>query len=134
MSTSATVRNEKELLKKFKQLETVAQAHALSSAVHAGALPIQNEIVYRAPRLTGTYARDWHFEITRAETSYATGEIGNNTPYGPRLEFGFSGKDALGRTINQPAKPHVRPAFDQKRKEAIAEMSNALKAILEQIV
>jgi hypothetical protein len=31
--------------------------------------------------------------------------------YSARLEFGFVGKDALGRTYNQPADPYLYPAM-----------------------
>jgi hypothetical protein len=36
--------------------------------------------------------------------------VSSDSAYGPRLNYGFSGEDALGRTYNQPARPHVEPA------------------------
>lgn len=32
--------------------------------------------------------------------------------YALRMELGFQGSDALGRAINQPARPYLRPAAD----------------------
>jgi hypothetical protein len=41
-------------------------------------------------------------------TTKHTTRIGTNVVYGPRVEFGFSGKDKLGRTYNQKAKSYLR--------------------------
>jgi hypothetical protein len=34
--------------------------------------------------------------------------IGSTVVYAARVEFGFVGKDSLGRTFNQPAKSYLR--------------------------
>lgn len=61
--------------------------------------------------VTGDYKRSW------STRSYIRGgdvvsEVGTNAPQGPRLEYGFTGQDALGRHYNQPPYPHARPALD----------------------
>lgn len=61
-----------------------------------------------APYKTGTYRRSIHVEVLDANTAM----VGSDLPYGPRLEYGYADTDALGRTYNQPAQPHFRPAFD----------------------
>lgn len=33
--------------------------------------------------------------------------------YARRMEFGFSGMDSSGRSVNQPARPYLRPAADK---------------------
>lgn len=44
-------------------------------------------------------------------------KVGTTVVYAPRVEFGFIGKDSLGREFNQPAKPFLRPALiDSKDK------------------
>lgn len=128
------IKNLAKLKAKFEALHEVAQIDALSTAVTVGMLPIQNEIVLNAPYLTGTYKRGWHNEITTATAGYARGEIGNQVPYGLRLEFGYSATDSLGRTYNQPARPHVRPAIEAKKAEAITEIGAALSDILNALI
>ena len=41
------------------------------------------------------------------------GEVGTDMPYGPRLEYGFSGVDRLGRRYNMAARPWLRPSFEK---------------------
>lgn len=57
-------------------------------------------------------------------------EAGTNIVYGPRLEFGFTGKDSLGRMYNQPPYPYLRPAFDEKQDACIQEVSDALDILI----
>lgn len=62
--------------------------------------------------VTGDYRRS----INRLTTKYAAGSIGRvgtNKPQARRLEFGFVGTDALGRTYDQPPYPHFGPALDE---------------------
>lgn len=40
----------------------------------------------------------------------------SNSPYGPRLEYGFTGTDRLGRNYHQPPFAHWRPAAAMMRK------------------
>lgn len=42
---------------------------------------------------------------------------GTNLEYARRIEFGFVGKDILGRTYNQAAKPYLYPAFFDRGKD-----------------
>lgn len=39
------------------------------------------------------------------------GGIGSNVAYARRQEEGFHGTDSLGRAIDQPARPYLRPAI-----------------------
>lgn len=65
-----------------------------------------------------------------ANDNEAKVEGGTNIIYGPRLEFGFVGKDSLGRTYNQPAYPYLRPAFDEEKDACIQEISDALDILI----
>lgn len=38
------------------------------------------------------------------------GIIGTNIPYGRRLEYGFTGRDRLGRVFDMKPRPFLRPA------------------------
>lgn len=61
------------------------------------------------PRLiTGDYVRSIALTI-----GVLTAEVGTSKPQGRRLEWGFSGMDALGRVYDQPPYPHFQPAVDE---------------------
>lgn len=69
---------------------------------------VQEVIQYR----TGTLRRSVHVEMTQ-EAGHTVGLVGTDAPYARRLEFGFAGKDSLGRNYNQAPAPRWRPTFDQ---------------------
>jgi hypothetical protein len=41
--------------------------------------------------------------------------IGTNVKYARRLEYGFVGKDKLGRNYNQPAQPYLSTGYEQQK-------------------
>jgi hypothetical protein len=61
---------------------------------------------------TGDYRRSWSGITYVRGGVEVVGEASTNAPQGPRLEFGFTGVDALGRHYDQPPYPHARPALD----------------------
>lgn len=134
MPPSMKVKNPEDLIKAFKKLDKLTQASTLEAAVRAGLLPIQNTAIQKAPYLTGTLRRSIHSEITESRQSYCEGATGTNLAYAARIEFGFNDTDSLGRTYHQPAQPYLRPAFDEKRGEAVDEMRESLNAILMQLI
>ena len=54
-------------------------------------------------------------------------EVGSDSPYAARREFGFMGKtDALGRgPFNDPAKPYLDPALTENEDQIMVIMNNA---------
>lgn len=60
---------------------------------------------------TGNYRRSISRRVEQTPAG-SIGEVGTNMPQGRRLEFGFTGEDALGRSYNQPPYPHFGPALD----------------------
>lgn len=59
------------------------------------------------PRLqTGDYVRSMYLHV-----GVLVAEVGTNKPQARRLEFGFTGMDALGRNYDQPPYPHFGPAI-----------------------
>jgi hypothetical protein len=128
------IKNPEDLTRAFKKLDQLTQTRYLSAAVTAGMMPIQNRVIDLAPRVTSTYVRSIHHEIAIAQPDYCEGVIGTNLPYGMRLEFGFNDTDSLGREYHQPAQPHWRPAFDEKRGEAVQEMGDSLNDILMSLI
>lgn len=89
----------------------------LQSAVKRNAAePRTNERPSTSPEgprlLTGHYNRS----ISRLTTRSASGsrtQVGTNAPQALRLEVGFQGVDAAGRTVDQRAYPHFGPGFDE---------------------
>lgn len=84
--------------------------------------------IYRVPGTTRTYQASSPGEppavataglrqsITgkaRTEAKVVIGEVGTDMPYGPRLEFGFSDVDSLGRRYNMAARPWLKPSFEK---------------------
>lgn len=122
-----TITGDKELAAALKRLQAAARGEALADAAQVGIMPIQNRIIVNAPRKTGTYARSWHTELVASTDLYAEAVTGSDVEYGPRLEFGFEDTDARGRQYHQPARPHVRPAYEAERQTAIEEVANALR-------
>lgn len=58
----------------------------------------------------------------RVEGDGVIGLVGTNVEYARRLEFGFVGTDKLGRNINQPARPFLRPAVFNNKAEIIRQL------------
>ncbi|WP_172673788.1 hypothetical protein [Methanogenium cariaci] len=63
-------------------------------------------------------------------TRHCVVRVGTNAPQGKRLEFGFVGRDVLGRYYNQEAQPHLRPAVD----ENVDEVREEIRAAMRQLV
>ncbi|KOX33024.1 MULTISPECIES: HK97 gp10 family phage protein [unclassified Streptomyces] len=63
---------------------------------------------------TGDYRRSWSHAVYASGTD-VIGTVGTNKPQGRRLEYGFVGTDALGRTYAQRPYPHVGPAVEAIR-------------------
>jgi hypothetical protein len=64
------------------------------------------------PRLqTGDYNRSITLQMSMNGPN-PIAEVGTNKPQGRRLELGFVGQDALGRTYSDPPRPHFGPALD----------------------
>jgi hypothetical protein len=59
--------------------------------------------------------------ITKAE-----GRVFSNSPYGPRLEYGFTGQDSLGRNYHQQPRPHWRPMILEMRKRFPRQMKRTI--------
>lgn len=128
--SGVTVKGDKELKAAFKQLKAAARGPALMTAAKAGILPIQNEAVENAPYLSGTLKRSIHTEEVEQSDHSAMVTTGTDLDYAARQEFGFNDTDTLGRTYHQSARPYMRPAYDNKRSEAINEVQDALRDII----
>lgn len=118
-----------ELARKLAALGEAVAGDVLAAAVRSGGLLVENDAKQMAPYRTGTLRRSIHVEV-ESGAGQATAEIGTDVPYAARVEFGFEGKDSLGREYHQPARPYLRPALDQNMDAAAQEMGDALRAAL----
>ena len=53
--------------------------------------------------------------------------IGSNVVYAARVEFGFVGKDSLGRSYNQPDKSYLRAGILASKSKVMAILSKAIR-------
>lgn len=126
----------KDLAKAFASLADDIRGPALEAATRSAALPVLNQVRItepeggRTPYKTGTYRRGWHLETVEKTPERCTVIVGNDQPQGPRLEFGFVGRDVLGRFYNQAARPHIRPALDENKGVAVEEFRAAIGDII----
>lgn len=88
-----------------------AVERAITDAMQIAAMEAAIEARRRAPYKTGTLRRS----IEVIEQGPRQVAVGSRQPYAARIEFGFSGRDRLGRLYNQPAQPYLRPAIEETR-------------------
>ena len=111
------------LLSKFAALSRLSQPAQLDLGVRKASLLLLGRIKGRAsgrpgPRvITGNYRRSWNVLRVSVHGSKVAYSVGTNSPQGRRLEFGFDGTDALGRTYSQPPYAHVEPALAESSDE-----------------
>lgn len=133
----------------FTKLGNNMTGRQMMPAVISGAQLILNRMKELIRRKTGNAFRSLHIggyshlspgfdtsegysDIGGNEETYnkAKVETGTNIIYGPRLEFGFVGKDSLGRVYNQPAYPYMRPGYDEKQDACVNEINDALDVMI----
>ena len=130
------VRGGDDLAKAFSKFADDIKGPALEAATRAAALPVLNQVRItvpeggRTPYKTGTYRRSFHMETVEKTPERCTVQVGTDSPYGKRLEYGFVGADKLGRVYNQAARPHIRPALDENRGAAVDEFRAAIGDII----
>lgn len=151
MPITMSVQGSESLNRKLNALGAAAKGQAMERALVAGALIVQNAAKQRAPYRTGNLRRSIHIgghedlapdhtgiqrtsgnpvpppEHNGAEVAVY---VGTNVEYARRIEYGFSGPDALGREINQPAQPYLRPAMDENQDAVKNEVQNALRIVI----
>ncbi|MHB8483864.1 MAG: HK97-gp10 family putative phage morphogenesis protein [Nitrospiria bacterium] len=84
--------------KKGKRVSNPAAAFGVAVAEHEGGrlkASIKKEVLTKGFHITGRVYVDE-----------------KDVPYAKRIEFGFIGKDSLGRMYHQAPRPFIRPAWD----------------------
>lgn len=110
-----------ELAERLEKAAARAPAAVTATVRHEGAL-LRSLIQANASGrpgpniITGRYHASWRVVAERIAAG-AQVTVGTEAPQGPRLEFGFVGTDARGRTVNQPPYPHVGPSVDEMGKK-----------------
>ena len=64
----------------------------------------------------------------------APNKWGFDPAYARRIEFGFVGRDSLGRNYHQAAQPYMRPAYETQKQAAIDAIKDGLYAQLDAVV
>lgn len=98
------------------------------AALKAAAFPLHGMVRRTAPRQMGDYARSINIGVLSMNPPLVG--VGTDRPQALRLEFGFSGADALGRFFDQAPKPHWRPAIKTSKPQMQNEFSKAMAHVL----
>jgi HK97 gp10 family phage protein len=130
----------KELVQALFRLEKVAKKRVASKVIRRAGSPIRAEAKSRVPVRTGDLKRSIRTYVTiRRYTVY--GKVESRLPYAHLVELGTKEhyqtrklkNEKKKRKVKHPGakpKPFLRPAFDSKRDEAVA---NARQTLYEEI-
>lgn len=137
-----------ELKRALKGLDQAASRDALTTAVTAGAKPIQNAAKARAPKKTRTLERSIT-TVVEADANHAEAQIGPSgvaAAYAAQREFGGTitakngqalhwtdedGQEHFAKSVTQPARPYMRPAWDENVEQAVERMTAVLRLQIE---
>lgn len=120
MKSGADVDGVDELVRKLQGLARKATPGQARAALMAGGLVIQTAAVPKARIKTGTLRRSIHTEAEETATG-AVARVGTNVEYAPAQEFG---------TSRMSGQPFMRPAYDERKSEAVREMARVLKGMV----
>lgn len=120
MKSRAELRGDDELVRKLQGLARKATPGQARTALMAGGLVIQTAAVPKARIKTGTLRRSIHTEAEETATG-AVARVGTNVEYAPAQEFG---------TSRMTGQAFLRPAYDEKKSEALREIARALEQMV----
>ena len=113
---AVTIKGLSGLQAKLNKLDPKTRA-AAAIGVKKGALLVERAAKNIVPIDDGDLRDSMH--VNGKTTPYgAQARVSTNLEYAARIEFGFMGKDSLGRYYNNPAQPYLHPAL-QKNKRAV---------------
>lgn len=108
---------------------------ACEQAMLKGGQMIANEAALNVRRnksvVTGNLVGSIHPQIGEVTDNTVDVLIGTNVIYAKRVEYGFFGKDKIGRFYAQAPRAYLRPAFDAKKGEALAFIASEIKKTIE---
>lgn len=143
----------KKLQQKLRKLGVTGNRQARETALKAGLLLIQNQAKQNVHKQTGTLSRSIISEV-ESQGERTEGRTGTNLEYAAMEEFGTAGlpggvlrpKNApylvfevngqviQTKEVRREGHPYLRPAFDQKKNQAVQEVRRALKEIIQKAV
>jgi len=119
------------------QLERLSDnlaAETLERAALAGAEIVREDASRRAPRQTGKLARSIVAEVASKSRNEVSVHVGPSEDafYGMFVEFGHAIKKSRKGSVlgHVPAKPFLRPAFDENEDRVKNEVGRVLRAAL----
>jgi hypothetical protein len=119
----------RKAMDKFSPRRVLLARRAIGHANVQGAIMLLNQIQAEIQREglvdTGAYLNSWSLVLTDPVGETVT--VGTNHPAARRHEYGFSGRDSLGRVYHTPPRPHVRPAMAVVRGKAFKGMQAAIR-------
>lgn len=85
-----------------------------------------HSLTYSTDRVQGpTQGQTTGSSIELSDTRLSV-HVGSNVVYAARVEFGFTGKDSLGRYYNQPAKSYLRAALLANKEKILQVLRTAV--------
>jgi hypothetical protein len=112
---------------RFREFAQSLQGDELLDCITAGALLVENAAKEKCPYITGTLRRSIHTEGRQESGTNVYALVGTDVVYARRIEYGFAGRDSLGRLYDQAAQPYLRPALDEKRDAVRREIRAAIE-------
>jgi len=118
----------KAMQAKAKKLESKEQKKRI---LMAGAVPIRKAMADKAPVGTGVSNQWDKSNPQHLKDNIVISEMKNDSvDVGPEESFFYAGFQEFG-TSHQPAYPFAEPGFLEKKKEAMSEMANETKKVIE---
>ena len=144
MKYRTRIEGDKAVNKRLKShAEKVTQKTKI--AFRAGSFKIINEAAENVPVVTGNLKRSIHAEVEE-EKNEIVAYIGTDVDYAAAVEYGTPpykinspvfirnvGWRYIKTHPGLPARPYLRPAFDQKKDEAVKEVTEVLDILLKKI-
>lgn len=121
MARKSKVKNIGDVNAVFANMQQAMRAEVLGQAANAGMIVIINEAKTIVHKISSTLARSLHNGPPIVSGTEVTVRGGTNVEYGGFEEFG---------TVFRPPHPYLRPAYADKRSEAVREVRASLVIIV----
>ena len=143
-SIKITVLGDKELIAKLNRIGVDASGPMLDLAAQAGAEVIRHQASQNAPYETGNLRRSIHTAKVEGGIMTVWYDVGSNEDYAAMQEYGgtitakrgkllvfeIDGQLIFTKQVTVPAHPYLRPAFDEKRVEAVATVGRVFEELV----
>lgn len=106
----------------------------LVDAVMTPLFVIEGRTLNKVPVRSGRLKNSYNSRIEEISSDKVVGSTGSDdVPYNLAVELGYTDTDSNGRTVMRPAKPHLRPAFDETVDEVEGLVGGVVKAHLNSV-